>query len=111
MDNGVCSTCSSAVVRSSVMCNANFLDTKADAADSCEAPCGAVYNGVCSTCSSTAVCSSMACNANFFDTKGDASDGCEAPCGAVDDVGGSFLQTTAGATMSKLSVTVERSDV
>ena len=84
----------------SVTFNAKFFDTSVEAADGWEALCGAVDNGVCSTCSSTAVCSSMACNANFFDTKGDASDGCEAPCGAVDDVGGSFLQTTAGATMS-----------
>ena len=55
VDDGVCSTGSSAAVCSSVTCSANFFDTNGVAADGCEEPCGAVENGVCSTCSSAKV--------------------------------------------------------
>ena len=85
VDDGVCSTGSSAAVCSSAMCSANFFDTNGIAADSFEEPCGAVENGVCSTCSFAVVCGSVTCNANFFDTNADAADSCGAPCGAADN--------------------------
>ena len=56
-----------------------------DAADGCEAPCGAVNNGVRNTCPFAVVCGSVTCNANFFDTNADAADSCGAPCGAADN--------------------------
>ena len=72
VENGVCSTCSSAKVCSSVTCSANFVDTNGEATDGCEAPCSAVDIGVCSTCPFAVVCRSVTCNSNFFDTNADA---------------------------------------
>ena len=81
-----CSSASAVGACSSVSCNANFFDTIGDAADGCEAPCGAADNRVCNTCSAAAAsaCSSVTCNANFLDTNGETTDGCEAPGSAGD---------------------------
>ena len=83
----------------------HFFDTAGDAADGCEAPCGAVDNGVCNTCSAAAAsaCSLMTCDANFFDTNGDATDGCKAPGGAVDN--GACNTGSAAAVGARSSVT------
>ena len=59
--------------RTGVTTSYKFFDTIGDAADGCEASCGAADNRVCNTCSAAAAsaCSSVMCNAIFFYTNED----------------------------------------